>query len=78
MEHVKAYGGNTCNDEQHQCTGQVTVSTTISRQIPDYVRAQLINKLTRLTNKQIESRIYSPNGTHSSTKRSHTCNDERS
>ena len=35
MEHVKAYGGNTCNDEQHQCTGQVTVSTTISRQIPD-------------------------------------------
>ena len=47
MEHVKAYGGNTCNDEQHQCTGQVTVSTTISRQIPDYVRVQLINKLNR-------------------------------
>ena len=45
MEHVKAYEGNTCNDEQHQSTGQVTVSTTISRQIPDYVRAQQINYL---------------------------------
>ena len=39
MEHVKAYGGNTCNDEQHLFTGHVTVSTTILRQIPDYDRA---------------------------------------
>jgi hypothetical protein len=29
MEHMIAFEGDICNDEQHLCTGHVTVSTTL-------------------------------------------------